>query len=97
MNMRIVAAGPLEKQTLAADEHGFVYNESAAFGLGEQHRHAFAEIDAIVRTLGNPALPVLSIQVAQKIYSIRYKAGDEQHRALVDFIVHKTAQTKEAQ
>lgn len=95
MNLRIVASGPIEKQTLTADDHGIHYNESAAFGLGTQYHHAFGEIDAILRTTANPALPVLSIQVGAKIYSIRYKAGDEQHRALVDFIVRKAAETKE--
>jgi hypothetical protein len=95
MTMRIVASGPIEKQTLSADDHGINYNESAAFGLGTQHRHAFGEIDVILRTTANPALPVLSIQVGKKVYSIRYKAGDEQHRAVVDFIVRKAAQTKE--
>ena len=88
MIMRIVVSGALEKETLAADEYGINYNKSAGFGIGAQNRHAYAEIDAIVRTTANPALPVLSI-------SIRYKANDAQHRATVDFIVQRAAQTKE--
>lgn len=95
MNMRIVVSGALERETLAADEYGINYNKSAGFGIGTQHRHAYAEIDAVVRTTTNPALPVLSIQVGKKIISIRYKANDAQHRATVDFIVQRAAQTKE--
>ena len=93
---RIVVSGPLEKETLTVDDHGFNYNKSAMFGLGNQHRHAFAEIDAIVRSSANPALPMLSIQVGKKIYTIRYKANDAKHCALVDHLVRRTAQTKEA-
>lgn len=95
MNMRIVVSGALERETLTADEYGVHYNKSAGFGLGTQHRHAYAEIDAVVRSTANPSLPVLSIQVGKKIISIRYKANDAQHRATVDFIVQRAAQTKE--
>jgi len=87
MNMRIVASEPLKKQILEVDDAGIRFSESAAFGMGQPHRHAFAEIDAVVRTTANPALPVLSIQCGTTIYSIRYKANDEGHRALVDHIV----------
>lgn len=96
MTMRIVVKGALETETLSVDDHAFYYNKSAAFGLGTQYRHIFAEIDAVVRSIGNPALPVLSVQVGKKIYSIRYKANDAQHRAVVDHLVRNATQTKEA-
>jgi len=96
MTLRIVVKGALETETLSADDQAFYYNKSAAFGLGNQHRHAWQEIDAIVRSIANPAQPVLSIQVGTKIYSIRYKPNDAAHRAFIDHVVRHAAQTKEA-
>lgn len=95
MMYRIVVKGALETETLAVDDYGFNYSKSAAFGLGTQYRHAFAEIDAVVRSIANPALPVLSIQVGKKVYSIRYKANDAGHRTAIEHLVRNLAQTKE--
>ena len=92
MMYRIVVKGALETETLAVDDYGFNYSKSAAFGLGTQYRHAFAEIDAVVRSIANPAL---SIQVGKKVYSIRYKANDAGHRTAIEHLVRNLAQTKE--
>ena len=90
MRLEIVASDGIEKKTLIVYDEGISYNESAAFGLGPQHRHWFRDIDAVLRSIANPALPILSIQVGRTIYNIRYKANDGQHRAAVDFLVQKT-------
>ena len=94
MRLEITAAGAVEKQTLIVYDEGINYNESAAFGIGKQHRHWFREIDAVLRSTANPNQPVLSIQIGKTIYSIRYNPRDGQHRAAIDFLVQKA---KEAQ
>ena len=97
MKSKIVATEPLKKQSLEADDAGIVFTESPGFGMGETYHHAFRDVDVIMRSTNNAAQPVLSIQVAQTTYSIRYKANDEQHRALIDYIVQKALESKEAQ
>lgn len=99
MKMKIVASEPLKKLTLEADHEGISFNESGGFGMGEWHHHSFSEIDAVVRT-ANTIYPNLSIQVGTKIYTIKYKAEDNAHKALVDHIItnaQKTVSTQESQ
>lgn len=93
MKMKIVAAEPLKKQTLEADHEGISYHQSGGFGMGDTSHHTFAEIDAVVRNTSNPSQPVLSIQCGTSIYSIRYKANDQGHRALIDHIVANAQKT----
>ena len=80
----IVDSEPLKKKKLECIENGFRYSEPGVFGMGEGGQHAFHEIDAIVRD-SHPA--VLHIQVGRTIYSVRYKANDANHRAVIDCIV----------
>ena len=85
MIQKITAAEPLKKMSLAVDERGIVYSESAAFGMGDEHPYSFDQIDAIVRSSNVPA--VLSIQIGHTIHSIPIKKDDEGHRAVIDQIV----------
>jgi hypothetical protein len=85
MTKKIVASDPLKKMSLAVNEQGIVYGESAAFGMGEEHPYSFDQIDAIVRSSGVPA--ALSIQIGHTIHSIPIKKDDEGHRAVIDQIV----------
>ena len=99
MKMKITASEPLKKMTLETDEEGISFNESGGFGMGNWHHHKFSEIDAVVRT-ASTIYPVLSIQVGTTIYSIKYKAEDNSHKAVVEHIVanaQKSVSTQESQ
>lgn len=84
MSQKIVASESLKKMSLAVDEQGVVYTESAAFEAGEEYPYSFDQIDAIVRSTSVPA--VLSIQIGHTIHSIPIK-NDESHRVVIDQIV----------
>lgn len=96
MNMKLVDTELLRKVTLEADEEGIRFQESHGFGMSDTYRHTFGEIDAILREESNPGAPRLSIQVGAKVYSIRYKSYEARQCAVVDYIVQKAAQSREA-
>lgn len=80
----MVASEALKRMTLEVHDTGISYNESSGFGKGQWSHHAFADIDAIVRST---VPPVLSIQVGTVIYSLPYKEDSENHRAVIAALV----------
>jgi hypothetical protein len=82
--LRIVASEPLKKKILEVTAEGVAYTESAAFGMGPKRSIPFFQIDAVLR---NVLEPIISLQVGVEVIKIRYKKGDETHRAAIEQIV----------